>query len=130
MIELLDRGGYSCVVRSEQGEIRCFTKRGVDDLYYLLNHEPWFLSSATVADKIVGKGAAALMIKGAIQELTTHIISQGALELFEKTNILLKFEKCVPYIINRDKTGWCPVEQACKDIDQIEEIIKIIDKRF
>ena len=55
-----------------------FTQRGVADLYDLLTQEPDFLKGALIADKVVGKGAAALMILGGIKELHTDIISSKA----------------------------------------------------
>lgn len=61
LINLLHSGGYSCVIANGDN-IRTFTQRGVADLYDLLTQEPDFLKGASIADKVVGKGAAALMI--------------------------------------------------------------------
>lgn len=73
LINLLHSGGYSCVIAN--GEVhRTFTQRGVADLYDLLTQEPDFLRGASIADKVVGKGAAALMILGGIKELYTDIM--------------------------------------------------------
>ena len=81
LIDLLHSGGYSCAIAN--GDIiRTFTQRGVADLYDLLTQEPDFLKGALIADKVVGKGAAALMILGGIKELHTDIISSKALECF------------------------------------------------
>lgn len=74
LINLLHTGGYSCTI-ANKGEIRTFTQRGVADIYDLLTQEPEFLKGASIADKVVGKGAAALMILGGIKELYTDIIS-------------------------------------------------------
>ena len=63
LINLLHTGGYSCTI-ANKGEIRTFTQRGVADIYDLLTQEPEFLKGASIADKVVGKGAAALMILG------------------------------------------------------------------
>ncbi len=71
LIRLLHEGGYSCVIRKE--EIRTFTQRGVADLYDLLNQHPVFLHGAQVADKVVGKAAAALMVLGGVREVYTDI---------------------------------------------------------
>ncbi|MFI3331427.1 MAG: DUF1893 domain-containing protein [Rikenellaceae bacterium] len=130
MLDLLDKGGYSLVCRSRGGEIRCFTSRGVDDIFHLLCSEPEFLKGATLADKIIGKGAAALMIKAGVSEVSTHVVSEGALKIFEKSEIKLNFEQTTPYVINRDKSGWCPLEARLKDENDLEKIIEIINKRF
>ena len=60
LIRLLHEGNYSLVVA--HGEIRTFSGRGVSDLYALSGEDPGFLRGASVADKVVGKAAAALMI--------------------------------------------------------------------
>ena len=85
LIRLLHEGGYSCVIRKE--EIRTFTQRGVADLYDLLNQHPAFLHGAQVADKVVGKAAAALMVLGGVREVYTDIISEPALAVLHKANI-------------------------------------------
>ena len=67
-IGLLFAEKCSCVVRNGD-EVRIFRERGVKDLYRLLREEPQLLDGAFVADKVVGKGAAALMILGGVEEL-------------------------------------------------------------
>lgn len=92
LINLLHSGGYSCVIAN--GEVhRTFTQRGVADLYDLLTQEPDFLRGASIADKVVGKGAAALMILGGIKELYTDIISSKALELFRQSDVKVDFKQ-------------------------------------
>ena len=104
LINLLHTGGYSCTI-ANKGEIRTFTQRGVADIYDLLTQEPEFLKGASIADKVVGKGAAALMILGGIKELYTDIISTKALELLQKSDIKVDFTEEVPFIWNRNHTG-------------------------
>ena len=125
LIKLLHLGGYSCVIAN--GEVRrTFTQRGVADLYDLLTLEPDFLQGASIADKVVGKGAAALMILGGIKELYTDVISAKALELFRQSDVKVDFKQEVPFIWNRDRTGWCPVETMCSEVETAEEILPLI----
>ena len=125
LIDLLHSGGYSCAIAN--GDIiRTFTQRGVADLYDLLTQEPDFLKGALIADKVVGKGAAALMILGGIKELHTDIISSKALELFQDSDIKVDFTEEVPFIWNRDHTGWCPVEAMCSEEKSAEAILPLI----
>lgn len=107
LIDLLHSGGYSCVI-ANKGKIRTFTQRGVADLYDLLTQEPEFLKGALIADKVVGKGAAALMISGGIKELYTDVVSSNAMNLFQTSDVKVSFAQEVPFIWNRDHTGWCP----------------------
>ena len=124
LINLLHTGGYSCTI-ANGGKIRTFTQRGVADLYDLLTQEPEFLKGALIADKVVGKGAAALMILGGIKELYTDIISTKALELFRKSDVKVDFAQEVDFIWNRDRTGGCPVETMCSEVESAEEILPL-----
>lgn len=125
LISLLHSGGYSCVIANGE-KIRTFTQRGVADLYDLLTQEPEFLKGASIADKVVGKGAAALMILGGISELHTDIISTKALDLLKESDVKVEFEQEVPFIWNRDHTGFCPVETLCSEVKSVEEILPLI----
>lgn len=125
LISLLHSGGYSCVIANGE-KIRTFTQRGVADLYDLLTQEPEFLKGASIADKVVGKGAAALMILGGISELRTDIISTKALDLLKESDVKVEFEQEVPFIWNRNHTGFCPVETLCSEVKSVEEMLPLI----
>ncbi|MDR2962049.1 MAG: DUF1893 domain-containing protein [Bacteroidales bacterium] len=115
----------SCVIQNGT-EIREFCRRGVVDLFDLTQNEPEFLHGATVADKIVGKGAAACMVLGGISELYTNSISRAALKLLQTANIPVFYEQCVDTIQNRTRTDICPVEKLCSTTDNVPEMIELI----
>ena len=83
LVDLLHNGGYTLVV-GHCDEVRTFSQRGVADLMDLLEKDPAFLQGAWIADKVVGKAAAALMIKGGVVRLHTDTLSQPAFELLIK----------------------------------------------
>ncbi len=119
IINLLQSEQCSCVIRKGD-TIRIFRKRGVQDLYRLLKDDPDFLKGAFVADKVVGKAAAALMILGGVEEVFTFTVSRLARDLFKRSAVKLGFAQEVPHIINRAGTGWCPMESRCRDLDTPE----------
>lgn len=125
LINLLHAGNYSCVIANKE-KIRTFTQRGVADLYGLLQSDPNFLKDASIADKVVGKGAAALMILGGIKELYTDLISTNALDLLRQWNVKVSFSQEVPFIWNRDRTGGCPVETLCNDVELPSDMLPLI----
>lgn len=126
IIRMLHKDNYSCVIINK-GDIRAFSQRGVADLFYLLKNDPDFLKGAYIADKVVGKAAAALMILGGIQELYTDVISLSALKILHDANIKVDFDKVVPYIQNWDKTDWCPMERICYHEESVESILSLIE---
>ncbi|SBV91149.1 DUF1893 domain-containing protein [uncultured Dysgonomonas sp.] len=127
LIKILHDGDYSCVVRNYD-ETYTFTQRGVSDLYDMVKNKPGFLKGASIADKVVGKAAAALMILGGIDQLYTDIISLSALILLREASIEADFKRVVPFISNRDKTGWCPLERLCYNESSAEAILPLIDE--
>ena len=124
LVALLDKGDTTLVV--DNGRVTTYTGRGVSDLHWLLTDHPHMLQGARVADKIVGKGAAALMILGGVRELYTPVISRLALNLLSGYDIKTTYDKVIDHVVNRDKTGWCPVETLCRDLATPKECLAAI----
>ena len=125
LIELLHTEKYSCVV-SNGYETRIFTKQGVADLYGLMENNPEFLKGSSVADKVVGKAAATLMIIGGVTHIYADLISESAITLIKNTKAELKYCKVVPFIKNRDKSDSCPLEKICNQTDSPQELLMLI----
>lgn len=117
----------SCIIHNN-GATRTFHERGVKDLHRLLTQEPEILRGALLADKVVGKGAAALMIAGGAAWVYADVISQAAMELFEQSRVNVQYGEIVPNIINRTGTDICPVEKLCQECKTAEECLPLIDK--
>lgn len=126
LIEMLHKGDYSCVVRNGS-EVRTFTRPGVADLYILLDEDAAFLKGAKVADKVIGKAAAALIVLGGVRELYAEVISLSALMLIRDAGIEVDFSVVVPYIRNRNGDDWCPLEMLCYKEKKAEDILPLID---
>lgn len=127
LVDLLHRGGYSCVIRNDS-EQRTFTQRGVADLFQLCNDSNKFLQGAAIADKVVGKGAAALMVFGGVARLHADVISTPALALLRQYGVETTYSEEAPFIANRQKDGVCPVETLCTDLTSPEEMYLAIQK--
>ena len=124
--------GHSLVLKTDTDNILVFDGRGISDLMRLLNTSPDILEGAMLADKVVGKAAAALMILGGIKAVYADTISEPALQLFASVapGIEVTYENKVEYIINRTKTGWCPMELACKEAQTSEECLEKIKAKL
>lgn len=108
--------------------VRCFDGRGVADLCTLLHDRPELLRGACVADKVVGRAAAALMIAGGVRALHTRVVSRLALDLFARSAVEVHYDVAVEHIINRTQTDWCPLERRCADARTVEECLERIDR--
>ena len=80
-----------------------------------------------MADKVVGKGAAALMILGGVEELFADVVSRAALDLFAAAGKAVAYTGAVPHIINRADDGICPVERLCAEAQPAGECLPLIE---
>lgn len=126
IIRLLYQERCSCIISN--GTIRLFRQKGVADLYELWTREPGFLKNASVADKVIGKAAAALLTAGKVKEVYADVISQPALHLLQEAHIKTSFKQTVDHIENRNQTGWCPLEALCYPVTSLAEILSVIRK--
>lgn len=124
--QYLDDEAVRGVVRSAGGEIRVFRRRGVIDLFELSETDPAFLRGASVADKVVGRGAALLFVRGGVARLYARVVSGGALSVLRRGGIEVEYATEVPNIINRAGTGICPVEQLTASTDSPDEAYLLI----
>lgn len=127
LIDRLRDGRHSLVI-GHGGVIHTFDGRGIADLYRLLHDGRSLLCGASVADKVVGKGAAALMALGGVSELFAEVISTSALSMLTECGIPVGFGREVPHVINRQGDGICPVERLCQACATPEECLPLIEK--
>lgn len=113
-IDTLHRENCSCVV-AKDGKINIYRGPGISDLLRLLCDEPEKLSGAFVADKVIGKAAASLLILGKVDSVYTDLISDGAVELLARSDIKADYRERVHVILNRTKEDLCPMEKLCMD---------------
>lgn len=124
---ILHTTNCSCVIANGD-KIESFHQRGIKDLYDILRDNRPLLDGATIADKVIGKGAAALMIAGGVTMVYADVISEPAMELFKQYSIKVEYNKKVTNIINRRGDGICPVEERCTKCDTIEECLVKIEE--
>ena len=125
LIEILHSEGLTLVVRSLDGKTHRFTQRGVKDLLTLVTTQSEVLQDAVIADKAVGKAAAACMIVGHVKQVHADVMSEPALTLLQRHGVVAQYSQLVDHIINRAGYDWCPLERLSRDIDNP---VKIIDK--
>lgn len=126
--KILHEGGYSLVVESEDGCIATYGGRGVSDLYQLYTKAPERLRNARTADKVVGAGAAVLMVVGGVREYYIDVVSRSALAILNAASIKGEYRQLVDYIINRAGTGRCPLETRLDGLADLGEMLSEIHR--
>ena len=105
----------SLVVMFENGEIKEFYSKRVNDIVSLLKENKDSLNGSVVADKVIGKVAASLLAVAGVKEIYANTISEFAIPVLEQSDIKYEYKNRTEYIINNDKTGMCPMENKFKD---------------
>lgn len=88
------------------------------------------LRGADVADRIVGRAAAALFVAGGVVSVHADVMSEGAAEFLSSYGIPNSADVITSEIINRTKTGICPMEAAVKDLDDPQQMIAAIERTW
>lgn len=111
-------------------QIRTSDKRGVAPILDLLEGQDDFLEGSQVVDKVIGRAAAFLLIKGGVKVLYTEVISEHALEVLKKHGGMeVHYGRKLPFIENRTKDGMCPMEQATLECSDPEEAYRAVKKK-
>lgn len=125
MLDMLNEQGLSLLVHNNDS-LSIHANRGVRDLLDLLSAQPERLRGAIVADKVIGKAAAALMATGGVQEVHTNVICTPARELLEQEGIKVFAREEVEKILNKDKTHMCPIDSQLEGIETVEECVRVL----
>ncbi len=129
-VEEIRAGGCSCVL-IRGGEIVFRGEgRGVAPIRRLYESEDGkaLLKGALLADKILGKAAAMLLVLGGVQAAHGETVSEAALGYLSRRGIPCSYTRRVEAIKSRDGQGLCPIEQSVLGIESPEEGYRAITK--
>lgn len=127
-IRLLHEGTYTCVLCSNK-QVYTSEKRGVSPLVDWLD-QGIDARGFSAADKVVGKGAAFLYVLLGVRAVYAPVMSQSAKMVLEQHRVTAVCDDCPERILNRAKTGFCPIESATLDIDDPHEALSAIKQRL
>ncbi len=97
-------------------------RRGVSSLLEFLENGT-NLRGFHSADKVVGKGAAFLYVLLGVSSVHGTVMSACAKDVLKDNNITVTYDILVDRIVNRDKTGFCPIEEAVLAITEPQQAL-------
>ena len=109
-IALLRQGGYSCVF-CDRDRVLTDRRRGIAPILERIEAGE-SLCGMAVADKIIGKAAAMLLLCGGAQSVYGEVMSESAKALLEEAGVEVTYGTLVKAIRNRTDTDICPMEKA------------------
>lgn len=127
LIEILRREKCSLVVKNH-GIITTYSKPGVRDLEHLLDHEPKVLHGAVIADKVIGKAAAAMVVVGGVKALYAEVMSTKAIPFLDEAGIAYTYGTLVDTI--KEEGGRCQLEKITAPATTPEETVALLRAHF
>ena len=124
--EILDTGDYACVVIKNNELKHAACGKGIKPLLGLFEENADDLEGGSVADKIIGKAAASILVCAKVKEVYGRWMSKRALELLDEHNIKVEYGTLVDEIQNMTNTGMCPMENLVKDINEPKEAVQAL----
>ena len=117
----LEKENLSFVV-AKNGEIIFRGKaNGIVDFLTAIRSLGKELDGSSVADRIVGKASAMLVIKSKIKKVYAKLMSEYAITILKQNNISFVCEKKTEVILNRARTSICPFENMAIQSNNPEE---------
>jgi hypothetical protein len=74
---------------------------------------------ASLADKVVGKAVALIVVNAGICAVDTRVASEPAVRLLKTHGVPLRAASVVPQILNRRGDGPCPMERATTPFEDV-----------
>ncbi|MDO4511834.1 MAG: DUF1893 domain-containing protein [Bacteroidales bacterium] len=127
LIAILREQRCSLVV-SNHGTVTTYNKPGVRDLEHLLDHKPEVLRGATIADKVIGKAAAAMVIVGGVKEVYAEVMSKHAIPFLDEAGIPYRYGTLVDAIV--EEGGRCQLEKISAPATTPEETVALLRTHF
>ena len=127
LIEILRREKCSLVVKNH-GIGTTYSKPGVRDLEHLLDHDPEALHGAVIADKVIGKAAAAMVVVGRVKALYAEVMSKKAIPFLEEAGIAYTYGTLVDTI--KEEGDRCQLEKITAPATTPEETVALLRTHF
>ena len=122
--QILEDENQSLVVVKNGQVIYKSVDRGIKPMLTITNEFKEEASGSSIADKVIGKGAALLCVNLNIKEVYGDLMSQAGIDMLEKNKIKYEFKESCEYIKNREGTGYCPIEKLSMDVDEPRELLE------
>jgi len=123
--ESLLKNGYSIVASNGYYSF----DNGIKPVLFRINEDKYFFSGLEVADKIIGKASAMLLVLSKVKRIDAIILSKAGKEILDKYHIEYSYEELVDYIINRKGDGMCPMELTVQNIDDLQMAYEALNNK-
>ena len=131
-IEQINSDKASCLLIVKNEILGWDLGRGLSPLLNLYDQSNNKFKDGIIVDKVIGRAAAFIVVKGEAKKCYGKIMSEDAKKLLEENGITAEYGLLVPKILNRKKDGLCPLEQSVLKIkdDEVDQALVAIRQRL
>ena len=128
MLRLLEEKEAACLIYSGEQLLHHSQSIGVKPLLEFMEKYPngYEKEDLLLIDKVIGKAALLLSVLLGMKTIHTPVASRAAVEAAKTHGVTLYAETVVPYIMNREKNGMCPLEKSVLDTNDPQEALQNI----
>lgn len=131
-IEILEAMGDASVTfaaKTKEGLVTS-AEKGIAPMMRLLLRDETALEGAFVADRVIGKATAVLLLYGNASFVHADLMSEHAESLLRENGFAYSYDRLVPYIKNRRQDGMCPMEQTVLEEDDIPTAFEALKQKW
>ncbi len=88
------------------------------------------MHGSALADRVVGKAAALLALRGRVTGVYAPVMSRPAEGLLRRHGVPVAYRHMAPYIMNRTADSTCPMEQAVEHLWDPERAPGVLRQRL
>jgi hypothetical protein len=126
--EYLEKENLSLAVVKNGKLVFKSDEKGIKPIFTLAVERREDVKGSSLADRVIGKGAAMICKYIGVKEVYGSLISEAAAEVLNMADIKFSYGEICPYIRNRDNTGICPIEKLSLETEDVHELLDKIER--
>jgi len=104
--KLLEKENLSLVVVKDNEVIYKSCDKSIRPMYYAATSLINKVRGSSIADRVIGEGAAMLCRILGVKEVYPPLISETAIQVLKEANIPFSYQECCSYIMNMKKQDY------------------------
>lgn len=128
--KLIREGKAECVFLRDGKIVHIERGKGVSPLLTIYRKFGKEMAGGAIVDKVIGRAAASIIINGKIKYVHGEVVSSDAVKFLKEHDISVSWTLKVPRILNRTRTGLCPLEKSVEGIHDPVKAQKALEAKI
>jgi len=125
----LTQKNLSLVIAKKSGVLFETESHGISGLLKAIKQLQNNMAGSSVADRIVGRAAALLLVYSGVVAVFAVTASDGGIEVLKNNHVFHEFRRQVPYILDSKRVDVCPFEKLVAKFSDPKEAYEELKAR-